>query len=72
MSFANPKRCHNSTTQYERISFESIFGINESTKTVNKKINLLDINQVSDFVNGIKNLCTIIDATKDAMDFLSS
>jgi hypothetical protein len=33
---------------------------------------LLDINQGSDFVNGIKNLCIIIDATKDAMDFLDN
>ena len=34
-----------------------------------QKINLLDINKGSDFVNGIKNLCKVLDATKDAMDF---
>ena len=68
MSYANPKGCQKSTTQYAKISFESNFGINISTK----KINLLDINKGSDFVNGIKNLCKVLDATKDAMDFLDN
>ena len=72
MSYANPKGCQKSTTQYAKISFESNFGINVSTKTTTKKINLLDINKGSDFVNGIKNLCKIIDAIKDAMDFLDN
>ena len=72
VSFANPKGCYSSTIQYAKISFESNFGINISTKTVKKKINLLDINSGSDFVNAIKNLCKVVDATKDSMDFLDN
>jgi hypothetical protein len=72
VSYANPKGCQKSTTQYAKIFFESNFGINVSTKTTTKKINLFDINKGSDFVNGIKNLCKVLDATKDAMDFLDN
>ena len=70
--YANPNGCHSSTTEYAKISFESNFGIDVTTKTVKKKINLLDINKGSDFVNGIKNLCKVIDATKDVMDFMDN
>lgn len=72
VSYANPKGCQKSTTQYARAYFESYYGINVQTKSVVKKINLLDINKGSDFVNGIKNLCKVIDATKDVMDFLDN
>ena len=34
-----------------------------------KKINLLDINNSLEFVEGIKNLCKVIDATKNLIDF---
>ena len=72
ISYANPNGCYKSTTQYAKISFESNFGIDVSTKKVKTNINLLDLNKGSDFVNGIKNLCKVIDATKDAMDFLDN
>ena len=72
VSYANPKGCQKSTTQYAKAYFESYYGINVQTKSVVKKINLLDINKGSDFVKGIKNLCKVVDATKDVMDFLDN
>lgn len=70
VSYANPKGCQKSTTQYAKVYFESDFGIDISTKKVKKKINLLDLAKDSEFVNGIKNLCKVIDGTKDVIDFL--
>ena len=72
LSHANPKGCHKNTTQYARISFESDYGIDISSKKIKKKINFLDLIKNSDFVSGIKNLCKVVDAAKDVMDFLDN
>ena len=70
--FRQSKGCKKSTTQYAKVYFESDFGIDVSTKKVKKKINLLDLAKDSEFVNGIKNLCKVIDGTKDAIDYLDN